>query len=160
MYIFTRSGDSWFETAKINSPLGSFQAFGHSLDLQGDIAIIGTVNGIVFVYEVVEGEWILTTALQAPDLDPSFGYSVSLDGNYLVVGAASTADTTGAVYIYQRHFVGNWTLSQTMSSLSGPQSQFGYSVALSNDTLVIGAIGYRVDFYNPTGASKFNQHIK
>ncbi len=45
VYIFTKSGDSWFQTAVFTSPLGRFNSFGFSLDLQDNIAIIGTSTG-------------------------------------------------------------------------------------------------------------------
>lgn len=179
VYIFTKSADSWFQTAVFISPLGRFNSFGYALDLQDNIAIIGTSTGtgiyqlrlvfiyfivvliifvlcvfLVFIYEYVDNDWILTQQLQSPTNDPSFGHSVSLDGEYLIVGAYEVNENAGNAFIFKRIAQGNWQLYQTFDSLGGTNSQFGYSVAICNNTVVIGAIGYRVDFYNPVGSSK------
>jgi hypothetical protein len=84
-----------------------------------------------------------------------FGYSVAVSGNTLAVGAHFEASSTtgidstpdnsaanaGAVYIFVRSGT-SWT-QQAYIKASNSQAgdEFGYSVALSGDTLVVGAIG-------------------
>ncbi len=75
-----------------------------------------------------------------------FGYSVAISGNTAVVGAylrgpGSTFNRRGAAYVFQR--TGSiWNRQATLlpSDLMGTFN-FGYSVAISGDTIVVGALG-------------------
>jgi hypothetical protein len=85
-----------------------------------------------------------------------FGYSSAISGNTLVVGALnedggsagingnqnnSSAIDSGAVYVFVNDG-GGWT-QQAYIKASNPDSldYFGYSVAISGDTIVVGALG-------------------
>ncbi len=96
------------------------------------------------------------------DADDFFGSAIAIDGEYLVVGAygedggvddnANDDDTqadAGAVYVY-RYTGSNWsssaeylkreTLTNTDSVIAAG-NQFGRSVAIQGDTLIVGAPG-------------------
>jgi hypothetical protein len=71
----------------------------------------------------------------------TFGWSADLDGDVLVVGAPffreSPADP-GAAYIFRRTG-GNWIQEQRLvPSISEPGDHFGFSVAISGDTIFVG----------------------
>jgi hypothetical protein len=69
------------------------------------------------------------------------GYSVAVDGSTAVVGALNDNGGTGAAYVYARG-VGGWSLQATLMATGGAvNDQFGYAVALSGDTAMIGAAG-------------------
>jgi hypothetical protein len=86
-----------------------------------------------------------------------FGYSVAISGNYAVVGApyadiAGHADQ-GAAYIYFRSGTG-WVEQAKISASNGHASDnFGYSVAVNGDIVVVGApfrdIEQNVPYYPP-----------
>lgn len=57
------------------------------------------------------------------------------------MGASGYKGTDGLVYVYSRGLTGTWTLSQSLTSVTGPNSQFGYSLAVFNQTIVVGAPG-------------------
>ena len=74
-----------------------------------------------------------------------FGASVAFDGNTVVIGAcgydANGNAEQGTAYVFVR-MLGVWTLQQQLSAPDGAAGdQFGWSVALSGDTALIGAIG-------------------
>lgn len=73
-----------------------------------------------------------------------FGAAVSVSLDTAAVGAPGFSPTQanqGGVYIFARQN-GNWTLTQTITPLDATaNSQFGCSVSLNGDTLVIGARG-------------------
>jgi len=88
------------------------------------------------------------------DSNDLFGYSMALSGDTLVVGAYledgfatgvdgnqadNSADGSGAVYVFVRHG-GSW-LQQAYIKASNTRSgdQFGRAVAISGDTLIVGA---------------------
>ena len=82
-----------------------------------------------------------------------FGHSVSLDGDYLAVGAPgddTRGANSGAVYIFSNSSSGQWmqiqklTMSEGYCGLNCPSHQdyshrqFGFSVSISGSTLVVG----------------------
>lgn len=77
--------------------------------------------------------------------DDQFGTDVIIDGDTLVVTAPEqrAGGKTGTVFIYARGGE-SWTLQAT---LNGPTHRpFARSIALENDTLVVGALEDRVSF--------------
>jgi hypothetical protein len=84
-----------------------------------------------------------------------FGYSVALDGDTLAVGASredsaatgidgdesdNTAGTSGAVYVFTRNAAGVWEQRAYIKASNTEEvDRFGYPVALSGDTLAVGA---------------------
>ena len=120
-------------------------AFGHSVALSGDTALVGAPyemvdgqdsQGAAYVYTCSGGVWTQQGGpLVAADGDASdwFGFSVALDGDTALVGAYG-AD---AAYVFVRRG-GVWT--QQGGPLTGaPDSFFGVSVALDGDTALVGA---------------------
>ena len=71
-----------------------------------------------------------------------FGQSVAIDSDTAVIGAIWEANSSGAAYIYQRNLGGadNWGEVKKVKA-SDPQdfALFGFSVAVSGDTVVAGA---------------------
>jgi glutamate synthase domain-containing protein 3 len=72
-----------------------------------------------------------------------FGHSVAISGSTIVVGAR--ADTIGgnlnqgSAYVFNRHG-GSWVETQKLTASDGAASdQFGWSVAVSGSTIVVGA---------------------
>lgn len=74
-------------------------------------------------------------------LPDQFGASVALSGNTLVVGANTTNSGAGAVYVYSLSgSVWNYVTTLTAND-SQPGDNFGSSIAVSSNTIVIGANG-------------------
>lgn len=74
-----------------------------------------------------------------------FGYSVAVDSDTLVVGAKRDDDAgseSGAAYVFAREpaSTGSWSFVKKLTAGdAGPSDQFGNSVAISSDTIVIGS---------------------
>jgi hypothetical protein len=89
----------------------------------------------------------LTTTWTAPSpsADDEFGGATSIDGDTLVVGEHRNDDLEvagGAVYVFERHLGGTdaWGLAkQIYASDTQSYDKFGVSVAVSGDTIAIGA---------------------
>ena len=80
--------------------------------------------------------------------DDQFGISVSISGDYMIVGANKNdagAGNAGAAYIY--HWSGfEWTEQQKLFPAEpGSNSSFGYSVSIQGDRAIVGAPWYTVD---------------
>ncbi len=112
-----------------------------------------TQNSTAFDFSYVEG-----SAFPSPgelSSDDLFGHSLDVDGNWAVVGAplyeadASEANS-GAAFVYER--VGDaWVYRTILRSATddiGAGDQFGYSVAISDSTVVVGA-----PYWDPEGGT-------
>lgn len=134
-----------------------------SSGVNGDASAVGAGgSGAVYVFVRDGAGWMLEAYVKASNPQPSdhFGYAVALDGDTLVVGAPNedsnargvngsqsdnSAGSAGAVYVFARSG-GVWTqqaylkASNTdVSSAPGYGDQFGWSVSVSGDTVVVGA---------------------
>jgi len=87
----------------------------------------------------------LIAKLEADDAqrDDNYGKSIAVSGNYVVVGASkedSTADNSGAVYLYKKDFKGVLTQIAKLKADDAQEDDFfGYSVAIDGDYIVVGA---------------------
>jgi hypothetical protein len=69
----------------------------------------------------------------------NFGYSVSMSGNYAIIGAPKSSSGQGSATIYQ-YDGSSWTNMYSMSDPAGAANDnFGYSVSLSGNYAIAGA---------------------
>ncbi|AKU98770.1 hemagglutinin protein [Labilithrix luteola] len=147
-HVFVRSGGTWSLLQKlIVNDTTSFDNFGWSVALDGDVAIVGAVGkdamGAAYVFVRSRGAWSLQQTLAASDghAGDFFGSSVALSGNTALIGANQKAGLQGAAYFFVRSEKG-WSERQKLTGTdTGDQDSFGYSLAISGDTAVVGACG-------------------
>jgi len=121
--------------------------FGRAVAIDGDTLVVGAFDGTaVFVYTENEGEWVSSAKLRGDNTQPdeSFGASVAIDGDTVVIGApgdSSEVPVSGAVHVFVR--TGSaWAQQATIKSVAPEiRAQFGASVDISGDTIVVGAPG-------------------
>ncbi|MBE5314054.1 MAG: fibronectin type III domain-containing protein [Xanthomonadales bacterium] len=155
-YVFTRIGTTWTQQAQLTAGDGAaFDQFGYAVALSGDTALVGSVSGDVgansnqgsaYVYTRSGTTWTQQAKLTAGDGAASdfFGFSVALDGDTALVGVQS--DDVGAnvdqgsAYVFTR--IGTtWTQQAQLTAGDGAAfDQFGFSVALSGDTALVGSV--------------------
>ncbi|MDX1958059.1 MAG: putative Ig domain-containing protein [Leptospiraceae bacterium] len=188
-YVFKRTTSVWVQEAYLkpsNVEAGDF--FGTSVSVSGDRIVVGargessnqtTItngstasadnsayrSGAAYVFKRTGTTWAQEAYLKAPNAEgnnpnnDNFGHSVSISGDWIVVGAnqedslqttitngtlvqASDVGTTnsGAAYVFRR----TGSIWENEAYLKAPNAeasdQFGESVTISNDTIVIGAI--------------------
>lgn len=151
-YIFTRSGMVWSEQQKLMPDKGPNGQFGDSVSINGDTVAIGTTfdlgngtsSGAAYIFTQSGMVWTQQQKLtpndgEAVDL---FGDSVSINGDTVVVGSSADDDNgsnSGSAYVFTRSGV-TWSLQQKLIASDGTGSDmFGTSVAIEEDTIVIGA---------------------
>ena len=128
--------------------------FGSSVALSGDTALVGSeldavgahaYQGSAYVFTRTGTIWTLQQHLTAGDGDASdnFGSAVALSGDTALIAApyadigANTAQ--GAAYVFARSGT-TWTQQQKLTADDGDaMDEFGYSVAVSGDTSLVGA---------------------
>lgn len=178
-YLFERPSGGWTdmnETAKLTASDGyglyddwapSYDAFGHSVCINGDHVIVGAVGvrrvGSAYIFEQPTGGWVSMTETakltqEAYSLSSgNFGRSVSVSGDTAVVGADNTDVgnySCGMAFIYQRPSEG-WTdmtdpvTIRASDAGNWEENDFGFSVSISADSLIAGA---RLDEENGEGS--------
>ena len=134
--------------------------FGYSVSISGDQLVVGayedddngTNSGSAYVYEKVGGVWTNEQKLTASDGADywGFGVSVSVSGDYMVVGATAAFGggfNPGSAYVYEK-VGGVWTNEQKLTASDGAAGdQFGRSVSISGDQLVVGTSSGSVYVY-------------
>ena len=146
-YVFVRSGGVWSQQQELTASDGaSNDAFGNSLSVSGDTAMIGAYvknsqQGAAYVFVRSGAVWSQEQELTASDgaANTRFGFSISVSGNTAVIGSPWNLSAGGAAYIFVRGS-GTWSQQQELTAADGVvPDQFGLSVSLSGDTALIGA---------------------
>ncbi len=182
VYVFTRTGGTWSQQAYLKaSNTESGDSFGTSVSLSGDTLAVGApqeyscttgVNGnqadngcvaagAVYVFTRAGSTWSQQAYMKASNthFGNIFGWSVSVSGNTLAVGApqekscatgingnqlnSGCGDLTaaGAAYVFTRR-ENVWTQEAYVKpSNTRPRHSFGVQVSLDGDTLAVGAPG-------------------
>lgn len=141
------------------SPGASQDFFGFSVAVSGHLAIVGaygddqaaSLAGAAYLLHENEGgpsNWGQIEKLLASDAasGDQLGHSVAISGDTVVVGAnhadAPGFSSSGAAYVFTRNQGGtdNWGQVKKLTAGDGAaDDQFGYSVAISGDTVVVGS---------------------
>jgi hypothetical protein len=109
-YVFVRSGTAWTQQQKlVASDGGQFNAFGVSVSVSGDVAVIGVPYdntplfdaGSAYVFMRSGSTWTQQQKLLAPAgaEQDYFGYSVSVAANTVIAGAPS-AFGPGSAHVF------------------------------------------------------------
>jgi len=176
-YVFERNlggADSWGEVAKLKaSNAAPGDRFGISVSISGDTAVVGSLlgdslnadTGSAYVFERNTGganSWGQAARLDASDgkVSDQFGNSVSISGHTVVVGANLDDDAgvdSGSAYVYERNVGGadNWgEVAKLTASDAAAEDEFGFSVSISVDRVVVGA-----PFDDDTGMSSGSAYV-
>ncbi|MFN8000664.1 MAG: putative Ig domain-containing protein [Acidobacteriota bacterium] len=151
-YVFAFNGSSWTQ-AKLQAPDGSTgDSFGWSVAIDGTTAVVGapyddSQRGSVYVFVYGGGIWSFQARLTASDSTVAdgdrFGWSVSLSGNSVIVGAyqddGNAGQNQGAAFVFTRTGT-TWTQQQKLVSADAAAGdQFGRSVTINGDNAVVTA---------------------
>ncbi len=163
VYIYDRNfggSNNWGEVKKILASDGaSGDSFGISVAISGDTVVVGAIrdddngfwSGSTYIFERNHGgnnNWGEVKKILASDGTPDdwFGWSVAISEDTVVVGARFDDDNgedSGSAYIYERNHGGNNNWGEVKKILPSDEAvfdQFGSSVAISEDTVVVGAL--------------------
>jgi hypothetical protein len=161
-YVFYWNGVSWAQQAKlVASDRAVGDLFGYSVSISGDYAIVGAImededasgnnnmsqSGSAYIFKRNGTIWTQQAKLVASDRDTSdnFGWSVSISGDYAVIGACNddadnnSVSSAGSAYIFKRDGT-IWTQqAKLVASNRERNALFGYSVSISGDYAIVGA---------------------
>ena len=167
-YIFARSGDTWKQQARLAAPDPEVEdAFGFAVSIDRNTAIVGVPMdddavrdaGAAYIFVRDGNAWRQQAKLTPQDLVgfDVFGGAVFIHGNTAVVGANGHTHNglrfAGAAYVFVREGT-TWVEQAKLTAGDAASSDsFGKSVALFNDTVVVGAPVADVDGKKDAGAA-------
>ena len=153
-YVFVKADGAWSQAAKLTAPSPvTNDEFGYSVAVDGGTVVVGAPGsnsntGAVYVFTKPDAEegWASTsiaatlTAFGAEGGD-EFGISVAVDGTTVVVGGDQNGN--GATYVFTKPGSGGWADATETAKLTASDGaaadEFGISVSLNDDTVVVGA---------------------
>jgi len=162
-FAFVRSGTTWTLQAELTPDEISGSAYGYSVEVDGDVAVIGSIYknsyaGALYVFTRTGATWTQQRRLIHNDPFPSvnfpdeIGHNLALSGSTVITGVPTKANYAGVVYVFvsgaftepPRHYVGVYRPSTGVFYLrySNNPAQAGADVAIvygdSNYDPVIG----------------------
>jgi len=153
-HVFKRDGTTWTQEAKLLASDGAYtDCFGCSVSIDGDYALIGAIgdddngasSGSAYVFKRTGTSWSEEAKLLPSDgaKEDWFGLSVSIDGDYALIGASTNWINagTGSAYVFKRDGT-TWTQEAKLLASDGADGDyFGKSVSIDGDYALIGAYG-------------------
>jgi hypothetical protein len=154
-YVFARSpSNEWIQETKIvRTPGQPLDAFGNSVAIHGDVALIAwplafQIGAVQVYLRVAPDTWTNVTALIGSQAEPqdAFGGPIVFDGHLAAVGAANDdvgGEFSGSVYVFRMLDQATWVEeARLVASDAAPDRFFGRELSLNGDRLIIGAPGF------------------
>ena len=158
IYIYSLEDGSLFRSILNPNVYGTQdnELFGLEISMYGDLLLVGVKNedssagstvGVAYLYNVHSGALLYTIenpSMYGTVVGDAFGNAVSLNANYMVIGAYYEDDiggsSSGAVYVFETS-TGNLIYSIANPNHYGTSATdlFGQSVAINDDYIVVGA---------------------
>ena len=188
-YIFDVATGSLLYTLNNPNPMNTSTGdkFGNSVSISGNYAIVGAAeednssgsfnSGYAYIYDISS---FTTSTISTPTYTLSnpnayggvggfasdnFGRSVSISGNYAIVGANGEDDaggsSSGKAYVYDISTFTTSTISSANYVLDNPNAystsqsdEFGYAVAISGNYAIVSAYGEDDTLGTPSNSGK------
>ncbi|MEW6743362.1 MAG: FG-GAP repeat protein [Planctomycetota bacterium] len=151
-YVFRKQSAAWVEGAKLLASDGDYgDQFGQSVSVDNEVIVVGApyggpapqvTTGCAYVFQFNSSSWVETQKLLASDGLPGdyLGWSVSLSGNVMAVGAPFVVVDyyRGAAYLF-RHDGSRWVEEQRVVPSCSSTCFFGKSVSIADDRVAGGS---------------------
>ena len=152
VYVLSGSGGTWTRQAVLTAAdTVNDDEFGQSVAVSGGTAVIGAIGknfhtGAAYVFTGSGPSWTQQTELTASDgaENDQFGASVALSGGNALIGAyghnpGGTGTWVGTAYLFSGSG-SSWSQQAGLTaSDASDNSRFGWSVAMSGSTMLVGA---------------------
>lgn len=117
--------------------------FGTSVAVSGTTAIVGAIGndaGSAYIIDTVTGEELFKLTADDAAIGDNFGQSAAISGNIAIIGAwgdDDAGDNSGSVYLFDTT-TGKQLFKLTASDATTGDN-FGYAVAISGNTAIVGS---------------------
>jgi hypothetical protein len=154
LYTYNTGISDWDETLLTADSPEANQKFGAAVAIDGNVLVVGAPGadvsgeedaGMAHVYRNISGTWTFEQTLEAgtPDENDQFGWSVAIDGNYIIVGSQAGGSAGFATIFRYNSGTGDWDFDQTLSETG--TVGYGFSVSIDAGRAVVGD----ASFVNP-----------
>ncbi|MGP0007071.1 MAG: hypothetical protein ACLPTB_19590 [Acidimicrobiales bacterium] len=152
-YVFAKTASGWKQTAELKgSDTVATDAFGTSVAISGTTVVVGAQDarrtGRAYVFTKTANGWTQVAELEGSSAAGLFGYSVGVSGNTILVGAPVVGEEVsfpssapGQAYLYTKTAAGWTQVAELRGSGAVRGDSFGYWVAISGATAVVGEPG-------------------
>ncbi|PCI08911.1 hypothetical protein COB72_07455 [bacterium] len=146
-YVFnTTTGQQLFKLTA--SDAEQFDNFGHSVAVSGALAIIGSphdndaglVSGSAYLFDTTTGKQLFKLTASDAAQGDEFGFSVGISGTTVIIGARGDSDMgqlAGSAYLFDTET--GLQIAKLTASDAAQLDEFGWSVAISGATAIVGA---------------------
>ena len=149
-YVFTNTAAGWKQAAELKgSDTVADNGFGVSVAISGKTAIAGAPGfskaaGRAYVFAKTGGVWTQARELKGLDTVASddLGYTVAISNATAVAGAPGFSKAAGRAYVFTNTATGWKQAVKMKGSDTVAADYFGYSVAISGTTAIVGADGH------------------
>lgn len=161
VYVFDFDGSSWIEQDKLTAQDASPRViFGYRLGISGDTIVVASEGrsdepffqfSAAYIFRRTPSGWHQQKRITTDDVVVMgrienmgrFGLTVAVSGDMVIVGSPNDptlAFWSGTAYIYRRNGESSWQLDQQIfPSDAARDDQFGGAIAISGETVLIGA---------------------
>lgn len=151
VYIYLRTANAWEQKAKLFPIDNSYRQFGADVVMKDNLVAISApisenFDGSVLIFQRPTSGWVNASqnAILRPSdaaLFRSFGNSIDINENTVLVGGVHNSSSAGAGYIFEKS--GEWK-DATEDAILLPQikelnARYGTSVALGRDFAIVGS---------------------
>lgn len=149
VFLFEHQGGEWVKTAEIGTTDITQPAwFGAAVALDGDWIVVGaplesapqSYAGAAYLFKNVSGDWERISRLSDPSPGSYgyFGHDIAMSDQFIAIGAPGHS-TNGGCFLYEK--IGDsWVFHAFIDSPdSGYDANFGFSVAIEGNRLVVSA---------------------
>ncbi len=168
-YIYQLENGIWQQKQKLQpQDLNVNSSFGKGIAISRNWAIVGAARaklaniqdaGAAYVFHLENGVWQQTQKLQPQDLgfNQCFGNVIAMTAEWAIVGggdrySSASVKRPGGAYVYHLED-GVWRQKQKLQSPQlGINDLFGYSVAISGEYALVGAVNTPVANVSGTGS--------
>jgi nucleoside-specific outer membrane channel protein Tsx len=149
-YVFTNTAAGWRQAAELKgSDTVADNGFGVSVAISGKTAIAGAPGfskaaGRAYIFARTATGWKQAAELKGSDTVASddFGYTVAISNTTAVAGAPNFSKAAGRAYVFTNTATDWKQAAELKGSDTVAADYFGYSVAISGTTAVVGADGH------------------
>ncbi|GEM_PF-2258281 len=170
VYVFAFENKNWVEKQKLQpNDISAGDYFGCSIAIFNNLLIIGAFGkdgsvkncGCAYLFKLEANKWVQKQKITASDseIGDYFGYDVALYNNNLVIGAYckdSKGYNSGCAYVYSYNGTLFIEKHKLIPNDLAVDNYFGSSVAIYENTIVVGARRNDISGNNSGSAYVFN----
>ena len=159
--VYERTFDTWNNTQMLTTSASYVSGFGSKIKIDGNTLAIASGTNTLHIFEKVNGIWEEVQIFNITDAygDYSFGYDMDIKGDTIVVGAPTQSNIftgDGSVYVFKRTN-GIWNFYQKIYGSSFTSSNFGHSVKIDSNNLLVGTPGFPNSYLFNSGTVYYYQ---